>query len=45
MIANKRSDFYYTLEEDEQKCIASIQRIEQKIKNRHTKIQENNSHS
>ncbi len=35
MISNKRSDFFYTLEEDEQKCIASIQRTEQKIKGKH----------
>jgi len=32
MIAAKRADFFYTLEEDEQKCIASVQRAEQAIK-------------
>lgn len=34
MITNKRSDFFYTLEEDERKCLASIERIDQKIKNK-----------
>ena len=32
MITSKRSDFFYTLEEDEQKYIASIQTIEQMVK-------------
>ena len=32
MLAAKRSDFYFTLEEDERKCLASIERIDQKVR-------------
>ena len=34
MAAAKRSDFFYTLEEDERKCLASIERIDQKVRKR-----------
>jgi hypothetical protein len=35
MITRKRSDFFYTLEEDERRCLASIERVDQKIKREH----------
>ncbi|MDG6995711.1 MAG: hypothetical protein JRN52_07295 [Nitrososphaerota archaeon] len=31
MLAAKRSVFFYTLEEDERKCLASIERIDQNV--------------
>ena len=38
MLAAKRSDFFYTLEEDERKCLASIERIEQNVKKKKKEI-------
>ena len=32
MLSSRRSDFYYTLEDDERKFLASIERIDQKVK-------------
>jgi len=32
MLSPKRSDFYYTLEDDERKCLASMQRIDSSVK-------------
>ena len=37
MLTVKRSDFFYTLKEDERKCLASIQRVEERIRARHAK--------
>lgn len=34
MITARRSDFFYTLEEDERKCLAQIEEIDQRIKKR-----------
>ena len=31
MLAENRSDFFYTLEDDERKCLSSIERAEQKL--------------
>lgn len=34
MITKKRSDFFYTLNDDERKCLAYIERVDLKIKMR-----------
>ena len=38
MLSAKRSDFFYTLEEDERKFLASIERIDQNVKKKKRNI-------
>jgi hypothetical protein len=38
MITKNRPDFIYTLEDDERKCLASIEKEERRFKERHEKV-------
>ncbi len=45
MLTKRRSDFFYTLKDDQRKCLASIERIDQKIRQRRMTKAESSQHS